>query len=315
MDLEERYKAYILLERGLAKNTREAYCRDVGRYMAYLADEGLSPRDVRLDDLHRFAWLLHDVGISPRSVARILSGVRSFHAFLVLEGYTETDPTELLQSPKVGRHLPEVLSVEEIDRLEAAIDLSQREGQRDLAIIETLYGSGLRVSELCALTLADLYMDEGFLRVTGKGSKQRLVPLSPRAAECLRLWFADRAQIDLAEEEADYVFVSARRRRRLSRITVFHLVRVYAARAGITKAVGPHTFRHSFATHLLEGGANLRAIQAMLGHESITTTEVYTHLDRRFLRQQIIDHFPRNRRYAAPRGATTAPMPEHGAGK
>lgn len=297
MDLQERYKAYLLLERALSDNTRAAYERDVARYLSYLSDEGIALADVRLTDLHRFSWLLHDVGIAARSVARILSGVRSFHRFLLLDGYLPADPTELLESPKVGLHLPEVLSVEEIDRMKGTVDLSQHEGHRDRAIIETLYSCGLRVSELCGLRLSDLYLEEGFLRVTGKGDKQRLVPLSPQAAKDLRLWFYDRNAIDVRQGEEDFVFVSYRRGRRLSRITVFHVVKVCAEAAGIDKPISPHTFRHSFATHLLEGGANLRAIQAMLGHESIRTTEIYAHIDRSFLRAQVLEHFPRNRKF------------------
>lgn len=295
-EILEKYHTYLLLERGLSLNTREAYLRDVGKFVEYLAEEGLEKEHVTLEQLHRFIWLLHDMGICSRSVARIISGVRSFYRFLLLDGYIENDPTELLESPKIGKHLPEVLSIEEIDSVLGVIDLSQPTGQRDRAIIEMLYSCGLRVSELCSLTLSDLFLDEGFLRVTGKGSKQRLVPISPRAVKELQLWFIDRNTIEPRDGEEDFVFLSHRRRQRLSRITVFHVIKLYAEAAGITKAISPHTFRHSFATHLLEGGANLRAIQAMLGHESIATTEVYTHIDRRFLHDQIINYFPRNKR-------------------
>ncbi len=296
----ERYCSYILLERGFSENTRDAYQRDVERFITYLADEGLTVETVTLEDLHRFTWLLHDLGISARSIARILSGVRSFYRFLLLDGYTQRDPTELLESPKIGKHLPEVLSVEEIDRIMAAIDRSEEEGQRDRAIIEVLYSCGLRVSELCSLQLSDLFLDEGFLRVMGKGKKQRLVPISPRAVKELRLWFYDRNQIEAKPGEEGYVFISHRRRKHLSRITVFYNIKLYAERAGITKTISPHTFRHSFATHLLEGGANLRAIQAMLGHETISTTEIYTHIDRTYLREQVLEHFPRNFRRQTP---------------
>jgi integrase/recombinase XerD len=236
------------------------------------------------------------MGICARSVARIISGVRSFYRFLLLDGYIENDPTELLESPKIGKHLPEVLSIEEIDKLLSVIDLSQLTGQRDRTVIEMLYSCGLRVSELCNLTLSDLFLDEGFLRVTGKGSKQRLVPISPRAIHELKLWFIDRNNIEPRAGEEDFVFLSQKRRQRLSRITVFHFIKIHAEAAGIVKTISPHTFRHSFATHLLEGGANLRAIQAMLGHESIATTEIYTHIDRRFLHEQVLNHFPRNKR-------------------
>lgn len=287
------YLNYISLERGLSNNTRQAYEHDVRLFLDYLADEELRPEMVKLDNLHRFAWQLHDMGIAPRSVARVLSGVRSFYHFLLVDGYIEADPTELLESPKIGRHLPEVLSAEEIAAIEQTMDLSLPEERRDHCIVELLYSCGLRVSELCALTLSDLYLEEGFIRVTGKGSKQRLVPIAQTTIEELHRWFDDRADITPKPGEEDYVFLSHRRRSHLSRITVFHNIKMYASRAGITKNISPHTFRHSFATHLLEGGANLRAIQAMLGHESIATTEIYTHIDRQYLREQLMTHFPR----------------------
>ncbi len=295
-DLFGAFCRYILLERGLSANTREAYEHDVERFLSFLADEGIDVLAVQLDDLHRFVWALHDVGIVARSVARILSGVRAFYHFLVLDGYLEQDPTELLESPKIGKHLPEVLSTEEIDRIQAAIDLSQPYGQRDKAVIEVLYSCGLRVSELCELKLSCLYLEDGYIKVMGKGSKQRLVPISPKAVRELQLWFVDRNRIDIKPGEEDFVFISAARRKRLSRITVFHNLKAYAEAAGIQKTISPHTFRHSFATHLLEGGANLRVIQAMLGHESIATTEIYTHIDRTFLREQVLQYFPRNRK-------------------
>lgn len=298
MNLINRYVAHIALERGLAENTRQAYAADVTRFLLWLREEEVRPECVRLEHLHRFAWSLHDVGISARSTARILSGLRSFYRFLRLDGYIEHDPTELLETPKIGKHLPEVLSVNEIDRIQNVIDLSQPEGHRDRAIVEVLYSCGLRVSELCSLRISDLALDDGYIRVQGKGSKQRLVPIGSRARKELDLWFIDRNALPIPPEEQDYVFVSIRRKRHLSRITVFHWIKVYAERAGISKPISPHTFRHSFATHLLEGGANLRAIQAMLGHESITTTEIYTHIDRSFLREQILSFHPRNRKSA-----------------
>ena len=292
----KKYKSYITLEQGLSNNTREAYLHDVEKLLTYFEDEKIDFLKDELDHFHSFAAALIDVGIGERSVARILSGVRSFYKFLVLDGYLEQDPTELLESPKIGKHLPEVLSVEEIDAIEGIIDVSTPEGQRDRAAIEMLYSCGLRVSELCNLLLSDLYLDEGFLRVTGKGNKQRLVPISERAIRELKSWFAFRNSINIKPGEEDYVFISAARKKHLSRITVFHNIKVYAEQAGIQKTISPHTFRHSFATHLLEGGANLRAIQTMLGHESISTTEIYTHIDRRFLRDQILQHFPRNQK-------------------
>lgn len=292
----KKYKSYITLEQGLSNNTREAYLHDVEKLFAYFEDEKIDFLKVELEHFHSFAAALMDVGIGERSIARILSGVRSFYKFLVLDGYLEQDPTELLESPKIGKHLPEVLSVEEIDAIEGVIDVSTPEGQRDRAAIEMLYSCGLRVSELCNLLLSDLYLDEGFLRVTGKGNKQRLVPISERAIRELKSWFAFRNSINIKPGEEDYVFISAARKKHLSRITVFHNIKIYAEQAGIQKTISPHTFRHSFATHLLEGGANLRAIQTMLGHESISTTEIYTHIDRRFLRDQILQHFPRNQK-------------------
>lgn len=292
----KKYKSYITLEQGLSNNTREAYLHDVEKLLTYFEDEKIDFLKVELEHFHSFAAALMDVGIGERSIARILSGVRSFYKFLVLDGYLEQDPTELLESPKIGKHLPEVLSVEEIDAIEGIINVSTPEGQRDRAAIEVLYSCGLRVSELCNLLLSDLYLDEGFLRVTGKGNKQRLVPISERAIRELKSWFAFRNSINIKPGEEDYVFISAARKKHLSRITVFHNIKVYAEQAGIQKTISPHTFRHSFATHLLEGGANLRAIQTMLGHESISTTEIYTHIDRRFLRDQILQHFPRNQK-------------------
>lgn len=292
--LLQKYHDYLMLERGLSENTREAYLHDVARFFDFLEEENCRVEDVTLETLHRFTWILYDLGISARSVVRMLSGLRSFYRFLLVDGYIETDPTLLLESPKLGKHLPEVLSTDEIDAIIAAIDLSLPWGQRDRCVIEMLYSCGLRVSELCHLRLSDLYLDEGFLRVTGKGNKQRLVPISARAIRELQFWFVDRNEIEAKPGEEDFVFISHRRKKRLSRITVFHNIKIYAEQAGITKTISPHTFRHSFATHLLEGGANLRAIQAMLGHESITTTEIYTHIDRSFLRQQILDYFPRN---------------------
>lgn len=292
----DKYSDWLLLERGLAENTRLAYVHDVEKFLSYLSDEGLDVLAVKLDDLHRFAASLLDVGIAITSIARILSGVRSFYRFLLEDGYIDQDPTELLESPKRPGRLPSVLTVEEVDALEAAPDLSLPEGQRDRAIIEVLYSCGLRVSELCGLKLSDLFLEDGFIRVLGKGAKQRLVPISPRAVHELELWFIDRRQIDVKPGEEDYVFVSRSRGKHLSRITVFHNLKVYAGRAGITKPLSPHTLRHTFATHLLEGGANLRAIQSMLGHESIGTTQLYTHIDRSFLRQQVLEHLPRNQR-------------------
>jgi integrase/recombinase XerD len=291
----DRFKRYLLLERGFSDNTREAYLRDVRQFFEFIHSEGLGVCEVTLEDLHRFTWQLHEVGISARSIARIHSGLRSFYSYMLLEGMIETNPTALLESPKKGVRLPEVLSTEEIDSILSVIDLSLLEGQRDKAIIELLYSCGLRVTELCNLKMHDLFLEEGFLRVVGKGNKERLVPMSPKAVKELGLWFATRNIILPKAGEEDYVFLSVRRRQHLSRITVFHNLRLYAERAGIKKTISPHTLRHSFATHLLEGGANLRVIQAMLGHEQISTTEIYTHIDRTMLKQQVLTYFPRNK--------------------
>lgn len=290
----DRFKRYLLLERGFSDNTREAYLRDVRQFFEFINSEGLGVCEVTLEDLHRFTWQLHEVGISARSIARIHSGLRSFYSYMLLEGMIETNPTALLESPKKGVRLPEVLSTEEIDAILSVIDLSLLEGQRDKAVIELLYSCGLRVTELCNLKMHDLFLEEGFLRVVGKGNKERLVPMSPKAVKELGLWFATRNIILPKAGEEDYVFLSVRRRQHLSRITVFHNLRLYAERAGIKKTISPHTLRHSFATHLLEGGANLRVIQAMLGHEQISTTEIYTHIDRSMLKQQVLSYFPRN---------------------
>lgn len=293
-----KFKQHLLLEKGLSTNTTEAYVRDVAKLLAYLAqlDTPIHPVEVHLDDLEHFLASLHDQHITPRSQARILSGIRSFYQYLVLEGYLEADPSLLLESPKIGMHLPEVLSVEEIDRLVEAIDMSKREGQRNRAIIETLYSCGLRVSEACSLRLSDLYFAEGFIKIEGKGSKQRLVPISERAIAEIMAYLTDRADIAIRPGHEDYLFVSAHFRKRMSRITMFHIIKELARDAGITKSISPHTLRHSFATHLLEGGANLRVIQSMLGHEDIGTTEIYTHIDAHRLRSEIIEHHPRNRR-------------------
>lgn len=290
------YRIYLKLEKSLQANTVEAYLGDVGKFLAYLEGGADALLAVTLDDLRGFIASLSDVGVHARSQARILSSLRSFYGFLKLDGFISDDPTELLKSPKIGMHLPDVLTVQEVDDIINAIDLSKKEGQRNRAMIEVLYSCGLRVSELCGLRMSDLYLDEQFIRVTGKGDKQRLVPISSRAIAELEAYFCDRNHIDIKPGFEDYVFISERRKKALSRIMVFHFIKELVAAAGINKSVSPHTFRHSFATHLLEGGANLRVIQAMLGHESIATTEIYAHIDRTRLREEIIGHHPRNRR-------------------
>ena len=288
-----KYHQYLKLEKALSPNTVDAYQTDLQKLLHFLEGEGIAILDTTLDDLQHFASGLHDIGIHPRSQARILSGIRSFYRFLIMEDYLKADPTELLESPQTGFKLPEVMTVEEIDLLIGSIDRSTKEGQRNRAILETLYSCGLRVSELCNLKLSELYFEEGFIKVEGKGSKQRLVPISPRAIKEIRLYFTDRNLMKIKPGFEDFVFIS-NFGKNISRIMVFHIIKELAERIGLKKKISPHTFRHSFATHLLEGGANLRAIQCMLGHESIGTTEIYTHIDRNMLRSEIIEHHPRN---------------------
>ena len=291
-----KYQQYLKLEKALSANTLDAYLTDLNKLLCFLKTENIDMLAVTLDDLQRFAAGLHDIGIHPRSQARILSGIKSFFHFLVMADYREDDPSELLEGPKIGFKLPEVLTVEEIDTIISTVDMSKKEGQRNRAILETLYSCGLRVSELCNLKLSELYFDEGFIKVEGKGSKQRLVPISPRAIKEIKYWLLDRNLGKIKKGFEDYVFL-ARWGNSISRIMVFHLIKELAEKAGITKNISPHTFRHSFDTHLLEGGATLRAIQCMLGHESIATTEIYTHIDRNMLRSEIIEHHPRNIKY------------------
>lgn len=291
-----KYQQYLKLEKALSANTLDAYLTDLDKLLRFLKAENIDMLSVTLDDLQRFTAGLHDIGIHPRSQARIMSGIKSFFHFLIMADYREDDPSELLEGPKIGFKLPEVLTVEEIDTIIATVDMSKKEGQRNRAILETLYSCGLRVSELCNLKLSELYFDEGFIKVEGKGSKQRLVPISPRAIKEIKYWLLERNVGKIKKGFEDYVFL-ARWGNSISRIMVFHLIKELAEKAGITKNISPHTFRHSFATHLLEGGANLRAIQCMLGHESIATTEIYTHIDRNMLRSEIIEHHPRNIKY------------------
>ncbi len=295
----KRFRRYLRLERSYSDNTLDAYMRDIDKLRVFLSQRDDSPRsllNVKLEDLQEFLASLFDLGISPRSQARIVSGLRTYYKFLMLDGFTETDPTELLESPKQGEHLPEVLSVEEVDAMLKAIDLSKPEGQRNHAIIEMLFSCGLRVSELVNLKLSNLYIDEGFIRVFGKGSKERLVPISRRAIEDLKYWFIDRNALSIKPGEQDYVFLN-RRGSHLTRTMILIMIKNTAADAGIKKVVSPHTLRHSFATALLEGGADLRSIQAMLGHERIGTTEIYTHLDMSHIREDILNCHPRNIAY------------------
>ena len=300
-NLIRKYQRYLKLEKGYSPNTLDAYIRDVDKLLKFLSDEEKTPQEAKLEDIENFTAAVCDLGIGARSLARILSGVRQFYRFLVLDGYMEADPTELLESPKQPQHLPEVLSTAEVDMLERAIDLSKWEGHRNRAIIEVLFSCGLRVSELTHLKLSNLYREEQFVRVMGKGSKERLVPISPKALQELDYWFADRNQMKIKEGEEDYVFLN-RRGAHLTRTMILIMIKNYARDAGIKKTISPHTLRHSFATALLEGGANLRSIQAMLGHESIGTTEIYTHIDTTTLREEILNHHPRNIAYKQQHG-------------
>jgi integrase/recombinase XerD len=293
-NVAKAYQRYLKLERNFTMNTVEAYMRDLQKLVTFLRGEGIEPVKVKLEDLQHFAASLHDLGIGARSQCRILSGVRAFYRFLYLDGWIDNDPSELLESPQIGEHLPEVLSTAEVDMLESSIDLSKWEGHRNKAIIEVLFSCGLRVSELVNLKLSNLFLEEEFLRVEGKGRKERLVPISPRAIKELGYWFIDRdAMTNVKAGEEDYVFLN-RRGAHLTRTMILIMIKRLAEEAGIHKIISPHTLRHSFATALLEGGADLRAIQAMLGHESIGTTEIYTHVDTHTLREEILNHHPRN---------------------
>lgn len=295
-NLRKKYIAYLRLEKGLSENTIAGYTDDLEKLERFLDDASLTWDEVRCEHLHSFVCTLQDLGIGVRSQARIISGVKSFFKFLRLEGYIADDPSALIETPQIGRHLPEILSVEEIDQLIESIDRTSPEGQRNRAILETLYSCGLRVSELVNLKLSQIYFDEEYIRVEGKGGKQRLVPISQEAIHEIKLYLPDRNGTEIKPGEEDYLFLN-RRGKHLSRVMIFFIIRDACCACGITKKVSPHTLRHSFATHLLENGANLRAIQQMLGHESITTTEIYVHLDQSFLRQEIISHHPRNRMY------------------
>lgn len=292
-DIVAGYMRYLKLERNYSANTLDAYRRDLRRLLDFMAREELTATEIQLENLQNFAAELHDMGIGPSSQCRILSGVRSFFRYLLTDGYRDDDPTELLESPQTAEKLPEVLSVSEVDRLEESIDLTRWEGHRNRAIIEVLFSCGLRVTELVTLKLQDLYLEEGYVRIMGKGSKERLVPISNRAVSELMLWFDDRCRMNIKPGEESYVFLN-RRGAHLTRTMILIMIKRQAIEAGITKTISPHTLRHSFATALLEGGADLRAIQELLGHENIGTTEIYTHMDMTALRREILEHHPRN---------------------
>lgn len=290
----KKYYTYLKFEKNLLANSIEAYIADVTKLKMFADTLGKSFLTLSATDMVDFMCELHEVGISPRSQARILSGIKSFYNFLMLDGIAENNPTDLIEGPKIGLKLPEVLSIEEINHLIDIIDVSTPEGQRNRAILETLYSCGIRVSELTKLCISNIYKEEGYILVKGKGDKQRIVPISESALHEIELYMLHRNLQTIKKGYEDFLFIN-RLGTNLSRVTIFNMIRRYCEEAGIHKQVSPHTFRHSFATHLLEGGANLRAIQLMLGHEKITTTEIYTHLDRQFLREEILLHHPRNK--------------------
>ncbi len=299
--LSRRYFRYLKLQRGYSPNTLEAYKHDLDLLLQFLASQEVGVLDVKLEHLQQFAADLHDQGLSAKSQARVLSGVRSFYRFLEIDGVLEVDPTELLESPHLPQHLPTYLTTEEVDRLEASVDLSQAEGHRNRAIIEVLFSCGLRVSELTNLKLSNLYINERFIRVLGKGNKERLVPISESAIRELRFWFEDRKQMNIKPGEEDYLFLN-RRGHHLTRTMILIMIKRQGEMAGINKTISPHTLRHSFATALLKGGADLRFIQALLGHADIGTTEIYTHLDDETLRHDIMMYHPRNIKYRREHG-------------
>lgn len=288
------FVSFLKIEKGLAENSIFAYQNDVSKLYDFAKDRNLKVSELTYGHLKEFVTDLYDLGLSARSQARIISGIKQFFGFLLLEDILEDDPSELLEMPKIGRKLPEVLSIEEIDQLIAAIDMSKTESHRNRAIIETLYSCGLRVSELVNLRFSDMYFDEGFIRVIGKGNKERLVPVSPSVEKEIGIYNDHvRRHQNIKTGNENVVFLN-RRGAKLTRVMIFTIIKDLAAAIGLKKSISPHTFRHSFATHMIEGGANLRAVQDMLGHESITTTEIYTHLDQRFLRDAIITFHPRN---------------------
>lgn len=295
LPLHDEYHLYLKLEKGLSPNSVDAYERDLNKLEVFLADANIKPEEANTEVLRDFIIEIANVGIHPRSQARVLSGIKSYYHFLVYKNKLDFDPTELLEAPKIGLHLPEVLTLEEIDAIVKCIDLSKPLGQRNKAIVETLYGSGLRVSELIGLQLSRLYVAEGYMLVEGKGSKQRLVPLSPMSIQQINNWLLDRNLMQIKKGNEDFLFLN-QRGAKLTRAMIFEIVKNLTEQAGIRKNVSPHTFRHSFATHLLENGANLRAIQQLLGHESITTTELYTHIDVKMLRNTILEFHPLNKK-------------------
>ena len=298
MNTWERYiknfVSFLKIEKGLAENSVLAYQRDVQKLMDFAIDHNLKTEELSTSDLKSFLSVLHELGLSARSQARIISGIKQFFHFLILENELQNDPSELLEMPKIGQKLPEFLTIEEIDDLMEAVDLSKNEGLRNRAILETLYSCGLRVSELINLRFSDLFFEEGFIRVIGKGNKERLVPASPSVQEEIAIYKQETRNRQTIKPGNENIVFLNRRGAKLTRVMIFTIIKDLANTIGLKKTISPHTFRHSFATHLIEGGANLRAIQEMLGHESITTTEIYTHLDQRFLKEAILSFHPRN---------------------
>lgn len=290
------FTIYLKLERSLSKNSIEAYLSDIQKFTNFLDNNKtkISPEKVDLDILRQFIHWINDLGMSARTQARVISGIKSFYKFLLLEEKIESDPSALLEGPRLGMKLPDVLSIEEIDAIIGAIDLSKPEGQRNKAMLEVLYSCGLRVSELVNLKLSNLYTDQGFIKVIGKGNKERLIPISPKALKEISFYLPDRHSLPKIEKESENILFLNRRGKKLTRVMIFTIIKTLTEKAGIKKNISPHTFRHSFATHLIDGGADLRAVQEMLGHESILTTEIYTHIDREFLRDAIISFHPRS---------------------
>lgn len=292
--LKKEYRTYLKLEKGLSSNSVEAYERDLTRLTKYMDAHGIDPVHATFDNLQAFVFDTFKDISSVGTQARLIAGIHSFYRFLLYHRYIEQDPSELLETPKKEMHLPDVLSTEEIDRMIAQIDMSKNESHRNRAIIEMLYGSGLRVSELVNLRLSDMYLNEGYMRISGKGNKQRLVPVSPVAIEWFSYWTQDRNNLDIKPEAIDIAFLN-RYGRQLTRAMIFTIIKTLAREAGIQKTISPHTLRHSFATHLLQNGADLRIIQQLLGHESISTTEIYTHVDIHDLREAVLKYHPENK--------------------
>jgi integrase/recombinase XerD len=290
-----QFKNYMKLEKALSQNTIMSYERDIRKFVSFLEINQLqvSPEQITLSHLKDFIAWINEMELHARSQARIISGLKAFYKYLIMEDYIDKDPTMLLETPNIGRKLPEVLSIEEIDRIIGAIDLSNPQGQRNKAIVETLYSCGLRVSELINLRITNLFFKDGFIKVSGKGNKERLVPIGQKAIKEIQFYFQDRNLLSTIDKSGENIVFLNRRGKPLTRVMIFTIVKNLAKIAGIKKNISPHTFRHSFATHLIDGGADLRAVQEMLGHESIITTEIYTHLDREYLRDAIIQFHPR----------------------